>query len=862
MPIYCPKCSALIADATMIACPSCGVVAPSSGRWPSDPLLGQVVDNGKYKVDKLLGSGGFGRVYAVHHTMLPDQRFALKVLRPLEMNDQDPEAGFLQEVQVLMGLNHPNIVRCHDVGRLEDGALFLRMELAGGQDLHHLVWRGGVLGPDRVARIGAQIAAALAAAHEQRVLHRDLKPDNVLIMERDEVRLIDFGVAKILGGAGAQEQLSRVIGTPDYMAPEQFTPGLRVDGRLDVYQLGAVLHFALTGKSPYKTMDMENVHQGVLALYSQQQAQRGLGGPRPSAHRGELSERAPSLDALISQMLSTEAELRPDAAQVAASLRALAQEPVESQIVPMSEAMLTSERPAAPLSLLDTAHLPHTVISAETPSETPPERSSSETPSARLMPSETPSARLTPSVRSTRSTIAVVRADRRVAVLPFENGGDADDDYLAEGLAEDLIDLLSATRGLRVRARGVSAAAYQRGVDPREAGRDLDVEQVICGVLQRHGSRLRIRVRLIDVAEGDQLWGRRFDIDPEGAVALAEEIAGHITESLTLPPPALALAPPNAVIDLYLRGRHELRHNWHGALDGACDLFAQALVLAPEDPLVQSNAAVARARRAFLDDKYQFEDIQEARRLANSALEGAPGRVEPHFALALIAFTVSKPTEAVYHARQALAISEAYAEAHDLLGRILLETGPLEEGMEHLQTALTLDPGLASARQDLIRAHALLGQWDQADRMLDILLLEKSPALQLTLFSVVRYAIWRGEVADIDPEALDGQRIADGTRLFLHASRTGKVIEDLWRAMMRLMTLTINARRKVILCQFLCELAVFCGNIDEGLNLIEVAQASGLTDRVWLERCPALDPLRVHPRFEASRLKVGALMAG
>ncbi|MBH25225.1 MAG: hypothetical protein CMH57_12375 [Myxococcales bacterium] len=315
MQVYCPSCYATLPDASLATCPECGDTCTRGGGWPEDRWLGRVVDGGKYRVERLIGSGGFSNVYRVRHTALEERVFAMKVLNQAAMDNPKCEELFINESKLLLGFDHPNIVKFHEVGWLKNGPAFALMELLTGKDLHKILYEAnGPLPASRVVRIGAQIAAALEAAHARGVLHRDLKPENVLLLKGDEARVIDFGIAKVLGTGMSGGQLSQFIGTPIYMAPEQFDVGSKVDGRLDIYQLGGVLFTLLTCETPYDPRSPDGSLAGVLDIARQQDERAGQIGPRPSDRVPSFALHAPTLNTLIGEMLSTDPDMRPPSA--------------------------------------------------------------------------------------------------------------------------------------------------------------------------------------------------------------------------------------------------------------------------------------------------------------------------------------------------------------------------------------------------------------------------------------------------------------------------------------------------------------------------------------------------------------------
>ncbi len=281
------------------------------GEATEDPRIGQRVAGDQYRVLGRLGAGGFGVVYEVE-TAVGGLRRALKVLAARWITDERIRKGFVREAQVLEQVNHPNVARCYAAGHLgDDGELYLLLELIRGEGLRSLLTDSDgamkPLEPRRAVRLAKQIASALDAAHRAGVLHRDLKPDNVLVVAAgtpaEQVKVVDFGIAKILDEGVAST--GTVAGTPQYMAPEQFEPGVQLDARVDLYALGAVLFTLLTGRPPIEG-------SSVGAVIAQLGKGREL-GPRPSEKRPELADH-PALDLFVARLLAGDPKQRPASA--------------------------------------------------------------------------------------------------------------------------------------------------------------------------------------------------------------------------------------------------------------------------------------------------------------------------------------------------------------------------------------------------------------------------------------------------------------------------------------------------------------------------------------------------------------------
>jgi eukaryotic-like serine/threonine-protein kinase len=226
-------------------------VAPRGGDG-ADPMIGREVI-GQYRIEKKIGSGGMGAVYLAQQTSVA-RPAVIKVLRSQLGGSSEGTARFAVEAKAASSLNHPNIVTIYNYGEMEDGTLFLAMEYIEGETLARRLERCGQLAPDRAVHIAVQIASALGEAHAHGVVHRDLKPQNVMLVDRagepDFVKVLDFGIAKL--DDARVTSAGYVVGTPQYMSPEQLL-GKRLDGRSDIYSVGIVLYEMLVGASPFSS---------------------------------------------------------------------------------------------------------------------------------------------------------------------------------------------------------------------------------------------------------------------------------------------------------------------------------------------------------------------------------------------------------------------------------------------------------------------------------------------------------------------------------------------------------------------------------------------------------------------------------
>ncbi|MCC6877819.1 MAG: serine/threonine protein kinase, partial [Sandaracinaceae bacterium] len=285
----------------------------ASSPAAADALLGRLLDD-RYRVLGLLGEGGMGLVYDAKHEILGTP-LAIKVLRKDASGDEEAVERLKREAQAASAIGHEHIVDVRDFGRLADGSVYVVMELLDGVDLYRVV-REGPLPIDRLRHIAIQICEALGAAHERGIVHRDLKPENVLLIARrgdpDFVKVLDFGIAKVQNASLKLTAAGRVMGTPEYMSPEQCSGGA-VDARADVYSLGVMLYEMATGRLPFADRDL-------VELVRKQIQQPPLA---PSVVRPDLDIPLP-LEAIILRCLAKKPEERLQSmADVAEALREL-----------------------------------------------------------------------------------------------------------------------------------------------------------------------------------------------------------------------------------------------------------------------------------------------------------------------------------------------------------------------------------------------------------------------------------------------------------------------------------------------------------------------------------------------------------
>src|SRR5438132_2097947 len=267
----CPRCEKCFEDDTL--------VCPDDQSKTKNTLPGTTLLNGRYRLEKRLGRGAMGQVYLARDQNLITRRVAVKTIRPDILSDEDLQEGeaiarFEREARTAASIQHPNVIDVTDFGKSEEGVFFLVMEYVEGESLYQLLRREGTITVQRTHALLKQICAGVEAAHDEGILHRDLKPANVFIVQRKKkdgtlagdvmVKVGDFGLAKIISQSlsgitsGSGPASRGILGTPEYMAPEQMQTGVTLDARADVYALGAIAYHMLGGRPPF-TGDMMQI---------------------------------------------------------------------------------------------------------------------------------------------------------------------------------------------------------------------------------------------------------------------------------------------------------------------------------------------------------------------------------------------------------------------------------------------------------------------------------------------------------------------------------------------------------------------------------------------------------------------------
>jgi serine/threonine protein kinase/Tfp pilus assembly protein PilF len=622
-------------------------------------LVGQVL--GRYRILQQIGSGGMGIVYRAHDERL-NRDVALKVLPPGAFANEAERKRFRKEALALAKFNHPNIATVHDFDT-QDGIDFLVMEYVKGATLAETLV-SGPLSEKQVVVLGEQIARTLEDAHETGVLHRDLKPGNIMVAARGQLKLLDFGLARLLRTSEADVTQSltavhEVSGTLPYMAPEQLR-GEPPDFRTDVYAVGIVLYEMATRRRPFEARLSTALVDDIIH--------------KPPPPPGELNPKlSPRLEGIILKCLEKEAANRYQSAkELSADLLMLLQ--ASNAISPSVPNTGVRRRRGA---ILATGFVAISLLALVSVSKFANWR-------ARM----SGTASLKPPIRS-------------LVVLPLENlSHDPEQEYLAQGITDTLTSELSQIGSLKVISR-YSAMRYKTGHKPlRDIARELGIDAVIEGSVQRAGNRFAMNVALVDPASERNIWAHPYDRDIRDAVSLEREIARDVaseieTKLTTAEKTRLASSPSvrPEVYDLYLKGRFYWDQRNPDAVRKGLEMFQQALEKDPTYALAYTGLADAYSLLGSMGVMPISESHPKARAAANRALELDPNLAEAHASLAaVLADYYWNWDEVEQHFRRAVELNPNYATAHQWRSENLSRLAHHEEAIAEARRARELDP--------------------------------------------------------------------------------------------------------------------------------------------------------------------------
>jgi serine/threonine protein kinase/tetratricopeptide (TPR) repeat protein len=614
------------------------------GAASAPARINEPVDFGpRYRVEKLLGQGGMGAVYKAYDVDL-DRTVALKLVRPELMSYPGAMARFRQELLLASKISHRNILRIHDLGDAS-GLKFISMAYVDGEDLHHVLIREGRLPIPRVLHLAKQLCAALDAAHSENVVHRDLKPQNIMLGAGDLVQVSDFGLAKSVGSETGMTQSGEMLGTPRYMAPEQ-VEAKSVDARTDIYALGLIFYEMVTGDVPFTA-------ETTLQLMYKRAHETP---PPPNSVVPDLplwlnniivkclecdpGRRYQSARDILSDL---ENERGPELTQATAPTTAVGA-PVYPRPTPGNKRWIIGSAAAivvigGTLSLPPVRHFLFRSNAAQEQSQSP--------------------------------------ALKSLAILPLRVSGESSQDLImADGIVDALSAKLFQLKDVHL-ASPNDVARLKSNLTPQQMGKALGVNLILEGSLQAQDDKLSLVLNLDDVKTGNRLWTREFTGMSTDILTIEDTAFTKLLEPLALKPGSDELARTSAhstekvsAYEEYLRGRNALRGKIDASVaETAMGHFERALKEDPEFALAYSGVADASLRmyKETNEPKWASRAVAAAERAGTLG----PNLPEVHFVLSSVYASTGKTNEAVAEINEALRLAPNSDEGYRRLGDAL-----------------------------------------------------------------------------------------------------------------------------------------------------------------------------------------------
>lgn len=641
---------------------------------------------GHYEIISQIGVGGMGEVYLAKDGNL-ERRVAIKILNEEFSRNESNVQRFIQEAKAASSLNHPNILVIHEIA-VSEGANYIVSEYVDGMTLRE-VSRESNLKQSEILDIAIQISGALAAAHSANIVHRDIKPENVVIRPDGYLKILDFGLAKLLDSKPAlaevdaekakQDQTAQglIMGTVNYMSPEQ-AKGEKVDQRTDIFSLGAVIYELVAGRTPFAGNSMSETFTNLISAE-----------PQPLSR---YSANVPDeLERVVSKTLrKSKAERYQTIQDLQTDLRALRKD------------LEFDER-------LERSHPSSFVGSTGSTNRKTAQTSFVSTWKNRRE-------RAIAAVASTLLLIAMVgvgfyffgsqknvsNADgkRSLAVLPFVNAGnDPNTEYLSDGITESVTNNLSQLSGLRIMSRNSAFRFKERQNDTKDIASQLGVDTLVTGDVKQLGDKFVINVHLIDASDDSQIWGHQYVKGSSDLITAQNEIAQAVAQNLQMKLTATdarlfgkgSTENPEAW-QLYQRGRFHVFKLTPAEIGKGISYFQQAIDLNPNYARAYCGIADAYRSLALTAETLPSEVMPKSLAAARKAVELDDGLAAAHTALGATLLWNWNWIEAEKEFKRALELDGNNGDYHIFYAHLLSNTGRFEAALAEAKRARELDP--------------------------------------------------------------------------------------------------------------------------------------------------------------------------
>ncbi|HYM61418.1 MAG TPA: protein kinase [Thermoanaerobaculia bacterium] len=797
-------------------------------------------------MDRLIGVGGMGEVYLAEDSTL-HRKVALKLLPARFTQDQERVRRFQREARTASALNHPNIITIYEIGEA-DSVHFIATEYIEGDTLRSRIAKGPMpIG--EVVEVAFGVTSALMAAHEAGIVHRDIKPDNIMMRRDGYVKVLDFGLAKLTDESGtpaAESAPGSLVGTLLYVSPEQ-ARGHVPDARADLFSLGTVIYEMLTGTTPFAGLNLLDV---VYSIASKDP-------DPPSVVTG--ADIPPELDRIVMKALQKDPRDRYQTArEMLQDLKTLRQE------LEFENKLLSHDSPRR--------YTPVPLAQAPTMRMTFPPSDALKKPGRTIG---------SPVVMVGALMLLIVAAlyafvrfgpfaegttIDSVAVLPFANGsGDPNSEYLSDGITESVIDSLSQLPHLQVIARSTVFRYKGKNADPLRVGHELKVRGVVTGQLIQRGDTLVIRAALTDVKKGTQIWGEQYNRKLSDVLAVQQEMSQEISDKLRrqLSGEEKKLltrrdAENSEAFQLYLKGRYYRQRLNEPSIRKAIESYNAAIEKDPTYALAYAGLADAwyGLSNLYVAPREAMPRAREAARRAVAIDESLP---QGHTSLAVVKVWYDwdfKGGEREF--RRALALNPNDAEAHRLFGDYLTAIGRFDDAIHEKIIARQLDPLSLPVSYDVARTYFYAGRLNEARAEIQKTI-DLDDRWPYSYWLVAQIEMTEGNKDQAIASLKKALDIGGRTPLFLATwgyvnARVGDK-EEATKAMEELRSRSGG----YTLPLFLARIETGLGDDTEALAQLEKAYIDRSESLVWLKVDPSFERLRRNPGYVALLKRVGLM---
>ncbi|MGB3861399.1 MAG: protein kinase [Candidatus Aminicenantaceae bacterium] len=775
----------------------------------------------RYQIIEELGKGGMGKVYRALDKKL-NEEVALKLLKPEIASDEKTVERFRNELRLARKISHRNVGRMYELMEYM-GVHYITMEYVPGQDLRSLIRQTGKLTTETALSIAKEVCEGLSEAHRLGVVHRDLKPSNILVDRQGDAKIMDFGIARSLKSKGITGT-RHMIGTPEYMSPEQVDADDDIDQRSDIYSLGVILYEMLTGRVPF----------GGDTPLSVAYKHKNKKPPNPREFNAQITD---ELSVLVLKCLEKDKEARyQSAGEVRSLLEGIEKGLLISVIISPQKKPLTSKEITVQFRF-KRFFIPIALIILLTIGAIAVWQLFQKKSAASL---------------SSRKPI--------IAVLPFSDlSPQKDQAYFCDGMTDEIITKLSRLQEWKVMNKTSVMQYKNTDKNIKDIGRELGVTSILEGSIRKEEDNIRITAQLISVEDGFHLWSEIYDRKLERIFAIQNDIAENIVDALKqklTPEEKQRLQKKTTenieAYNLYLQGRYYWGQRTREAMPKSVEQFHKAIEIDPNYALAYSGLAdcyIAGGGRHL--DLSAEEAYAKAREAAQKALELDETLAEAHNSLAGVLtsyfwFWERAENEFI----RAIELNPSYATARIWYAEHLYSIGRHDVSIQQARLALELDPLSSMISTALGVSLYFGGEYDQAIQQYQRTL-TVTPNFQRAIywlgFGYIKKEMYREGIEqfklvfDLSGDSVDLAALGYAYAVAGQRNEAEEVLRQLEKL----------ATQRYVSPVDLAMLHVGLDNNEQAIEYLEIAYEEHADRMSWIKVNPVFDPLRSDPRFQA-----------